>query len=71
LGSKSSDRTAPILVCWAGYVGFKLGGYKQPGSKDNKGSVKDSSQREMGFAIGPVCMYMGNDEICVRDCLSW
>jgi len=23
----------PILVCWAGYVGFKLGGYEQPGSK--------------------------------------
>ena len=44
-------------MCWAGYVGFKLGGYEQPGSKENKDSVKDSSWREIGFAIAPVCMY--------------
>ena len=46
-------------MCWVGYVSFKLGGYEQPGSKENKGSVKDSSGREMSFAIAPVCMYKG------------
>jgi len=28
-------------VCWVGFVGFKLGGYEQLGSKENKGSIKD------------------------------
>jgi len=28
---------------WIGYVSFRLGGYEQPGSKENKGNVKDSS----------------------------
>jgi len=46
----------PILVCWAGYVGFKLGGYEQPGSKENNGSVKDSSWRKIGFVTAPVFM---------------
>jgi len=67
-GQDCPNLGALILAYWAGYVGFKLGGYKQPGSKENKGSVNDSSWREMGFAIAPVCMYKGSDEICVRDC---
>jgi len=32
-----------ILVCWAGYVGFKLGGMNNLFQKENNGSVKDSS----------------------------
>jgi len=29
-------------MCWVGYVGFKLGGYEQLGSKENKGSINNS-----------------------------
>jgi len=40
IGKQILRQDCPILVCWAGYVGFKLGGYKQPGSKENKSSVR-------------------------------
>ena len=54
-------------MCWIGYVSFRLGGYEQPGSKENKGNVKDSSWREIGFAIALVCMYNGKWwDLCER-----